>query len=434
MNRNLDEMLKQALTPMDEPDFWLNQKILNQAEETEKMAMRHAKKIPAAVLAAVLVLGAGSVTAYAAWKHLTPEKVSQNLHDSRLTAAFQGKDAVKMNESQVSGSYKVTLLGIVSGRDLTEYELTADGTVQKDRTYAVTAIEYADGTPMPDTSEDAYADLSFFVSPLIKGYDPDWYNMASMNGAYTEFTENGVLYRLTECDNVEIFADHEIYLCVCDGSFYNQQAYRYDEASGEISRNESYDGLNVLFSLPLDPAKADPKAAAAYKSSLQKSENQAAGNKTAFQESAPDTRADGSNAEGNEAVPRHAAEIYTDEDAVKHAAQRAAEEKIRAWTKQLTPDNIDQYAKRVESTVQVLTPDEDGYIMYKYEIEGRGSSSGRVLLSWYFKDAKPGMSDCFGFSFSEDGMESLRIDTFTLNEDGTVTFAAYIPKETESSR
>ena len=102
MNRNLDEMLKQALTPMDEPDFWLNQKILNQAEETEKMAMRHAKKIPAAVLAAVLVLGAGSVTAYAAWKHLTPEKVSQNLHDSRLTAAFQGKDAVKMNEDRKS--------------------------------------------------------------------------------------------------------------------------------------------------------------------------------------------------------------------------------------------------------------------------------------------------------------------------------------------
>ena len=164
----------------------------------------------------------------------------------------------------------------------------------------MTAIEYADGTPMPDTSEDAYADLSFFVSPLIKGYDPDWYNMASMNGAYTEFTENGVLYRLTECDNVEIFADHEIYLCVCDGSFYNRQAYRYDEASGEISRNESYDGLNILFSLPIDPAKADPKAAAAYKSSLQKSENQAAGNKTAFQESAADTGADGSNARSEE--------------------------------------------------------------------------------------------------------------------------------------
>ncbi len=427
MKKNLDEMLKQALTPMDEPDFWLNQRILNQAKETDNMAARHAGKIQAAVLTAALILGAGSVTAYAAWKYLTPEKVSQNLQDDRLTAAFQGTDAVRIQESQVLNGYKVTLLGIVSGRDITDFELTADGTVRKDRTYAVTAIEYEDGTPMPDTSQDAYADLSFFISPLIKGYDPNWYNMASMHGAYSEFGENGVLYRLTECDNVEIFADHDLYLCVSDGPFYNQQAYDYDESTGEISRNEAYEGLNALFSLPIDPAKADPEAAAAYKTSMQEDEDKDKSDKSEKSENAEEPENTGKSE--NEGASGKAETDKETETVFRSAEEIEAEQKVRAWTDRLTPENIDQYADRAESTVQVLVPDEDGYVEYAYDMGERGSSSGKMRVSWFFKDAEPGMSDCFDISYSEKGLDSLRIETFTLNEDGTVTFAVYIPKE-----
>ena len=105
--------------------------------------------------------------------------------------------------------YHVTLLGLVSGKDITQFERKSNGEILYDRTYCVTAIKKEDGTPMPDTSQDAYADLNFFVSPLIRGCDPWKYNVFTLCGAYSEFVENGVLYRLTECDNVEIFADHD---------------------------------------------------------------------------------------------------------------------------------------------------------------------------------------------------------------------------------
>lgn len=62
----------------------------------------------------------------------------------------------------------------------------------------------------------------------------------------------------------KIFADQDLYFYICDGSFYKRDAYLYDKETGIISRNEEYDGLNALFTLPVDIAKADPEKAAAY--------------------------------------------------------------------------------------------------------------------------------------------------------------------------
>lgn len=91
MKKDLDAFLKQALTPTDEPDARLNEKILGQAKETKAMDMKQVRRIPAAVVAAAIVIGAGSVTAYASWKYLTPDRITKNLNDSKLTDAFQGK-------------------------------------------------------------------------------------------------------------------------------------------------------------------------------------------------------------------------------------------------------------------------------------------------------------------------------------------------------
>ena len=272
MKKDLDTLLKQALTPTLQPDSRLNQQILRQVKETKTMDRKTIKKIPAAALAAAIVLGAGSVTAYASWKYLAPDTVSEYFKDTKLTHAFQSDNAVTINETQTIGNYRITLLGIISGKDLTKYEHISNGTVCDDRTYSVTAIEYADGRPMPDTMDDAYSSLSFFVSPLIKDYNPADYNISTMRGGYSEFHEDGILYRLTECDNVEIFADHGLYLCVTDTTFYNHKAYHYNETTGEISRNEDYDGLNALFRLPVDASKADPQAAASYLTSLEESD------------------------------------------------------------------------------------------------------------------------------------------------------------------
>lgn len=267
MEKEFDELVRRALSPKDEPNFWLNQKILNRIKEQKTMT-KSKKKLSVAVLIAILVLCLGSVTVYAAWKYLSASEVSQNMEDSKLSDAFTGRQAVTINETQCYGGYQITLLSIISGENLSEHPSFDNGSILSDRTYAVVAIEHADGTPMPDTSEDAYANLNFFASPLIAGYNPVLYNIASMNGNHSTMTEDGILYRLLECDNVEIFADQDLYLCVSDSVFYNPAAYFYDELTGKISRNESYNGLNALFRLPLDPSKANPQKAAEYAESL----------------------------------------------------------------------------------------------------------------------------------------------------------------------
>ena len=272
MEKKLEELLKSALTPTEDAENWLNQKIVKQAEEMQNMKkeQKYMRRIPAAALAAALVVGVTSLTAYASWRYLSAGEVAEEAGDSKLADAFLSEDAVLINESQSYGGYKVTLMGIVSGESLSQYH-HFDGksnVMLTDRTYAVVAFENADGAPLPDTSEDAYGELEFFASPLIRGLNPVFYNAVSMNGGYTELGENGVLYRLVECDNVEIFADRGLYLCVSDGSFYNAAAYRYDGKTGEISRNEEYLGLNALFELPIDAVKGDPKKAAEYLAAL----------------------------------------------------------------------------------------------------------------------------------------------------------------------
>ncbi len=267
MEKEFDELVRRALSPKDEPDFWLNQKILNRTKE-QKTMLKSKKKLSVAVLIAVLVLCLSSVTVYAAWRYLSASEVSQMHEDTKLAAAFTSGQAVTINETQCYGGYRVTMLSIISGKNLSEHPSFSNGSILSDRTYAVVAIEYADGTPMPDVTEEAYFDLEFFASPLIAGYNPVHYNLASMNGNHMTVMEEGVLYRLLECDNVEIFADNQIYLCVTDSIFYNREAYNYDEKTGKITRNESYQGLNALFNLPLDSSKANPQKAAEYIESM----------------------------------------------------------------------------------------------------------------------------------------------------------------------
>lgn len=269
MNKDFDVLLKHALTPTDEAGFALNQSIIAQIKEETGMEKRKKRRFSAAAAAAVAAVCVSSVTVFAAWKYLSSADVAEKIEDTKLAEAFLGDDAVVINEKQSYGGYDVMLMSIVSGKTLSEYPYcNEEASILEDRTYAVVAIERSDGEPMPDISDEDYGETRFFVSGLIGGYDPAFYNIASMNGGYSEINEDGVLYRLVECDDLEIFADHTLYLCVSDGVFYNRDAYIYEKATGDISRNEAYEGLNALFRLPVDAAKADPEKAAAYIESL----------------------------------------------------------------------------------------------------------------------------------------------------------------------
>ncbi len=99
-DKNLEQLLQQALSPEEEPDYWLNQKILKKAKEREMMNKPYKKKISVAAISAAIVLSISSLTVVAAWKYLTPDKVAEEIKDQGLAEAFQGQDAISINESQ----------------------------------------------------------------------------------------------------------------------------------------------------------------------------------------------------------------------------------------------------------------------------------------------------------------------------------------------
>lgn len=78
--------------------------------------------------------------------------------------------------------------------------------------------------------------------------------------------------RFFSCDNIEMFADRGLYIGVSDakGVLFDKDAYIYNAETGEMTENPDFEGVNVLFDLPIDVSKADPDAAAKYLSDLEK--------------------------------------------------------------------------------------------------------------------------------------------------------------------
>ena len=258
--KRLDEIMRRALASDERPDEELNRLILRQWKERTDMKRNMTKRIYATAVACAALLV--TVSAGAAVRYLTMDEIAGEVDaDGSIAAAFSDGDAIWIDEKQETGDYLVTLLGIAPGEALTEQGVD---NVSNGGMYIVVAIENADGTPMADASEYGEKEMSFFVSPLVQGLRPWEYNAVYFSGSFSQFTEQGVAYRVVECDNILAFADRELYVCATDTTFYDNEAYHYDEATGVITRNEEYRGMNALFSLPVDPSLADPQAAAAY--------------------------------------------------------------------------------------------------------------------------------------------------------------------------
>ena len=80
MKYDMDELLKNALSAKEEPDYWLNQSIIKQIEGKENTNMSKTNRrmrIPAIVMLTAAVVVAGSASVYAAWKYLTPQQVAE---------------------------------------------------------------------------------------------------------------------------------------------------------------------------------------------------------------------------------------------------------------------------------------------------------------------------------------------------------------------
>lgn len=414
MKYDMDELLKDALSKKEEPDFWLNQSIIKKAQEKERRNMVKVNKrikIPAMAMLAAAVVVAGSASAYAAWRYLTPQQVAQTNEDQGLAAAFQSEDAVDVGEVQECGDYRITLLGLVSGKNLSKYAVTDDtGEILDDRTYVVTAIENADGTPRKDTSEEGYGEDPLFVSPLVQGLNPAIYNIVTMDGAYFETVEDGVQYRIAECDNVEKFADRPVYLCVCDGTFYNNDAYIYDEKSGDISRNEQYQGLNALFTLPLDKSKADKEAAEEY---VKKMEDEWNG----YGELEEGTKA-GASESGSSETTEGGSELPLASEEADFTSQAAEESKD--W-------KLEDFEENTELVKEItLTADEKGSYAYKYELSPDGMSCEGIVDKETLSDRDEGNMAKFRGVMGGEDSQTAYIETYTMMEDGSVLLRVYM--------
>jgi len=260
MRDNIDDLLKEALTSSEKPDAELKRRILDKAGEENSMKRPFLKTIPAVLALSIAVLATGSLTAYGAWKYLGAGQVAEEFGDDKLADVFKGENAILVNESQICGDYKITLMGTASGDNISRYITEADGELITDRTYTVISIEKKDGSPMLKTSDENW-DNKFLASPFIKGEDPVHLNIFYMSGGTSTFVKDGVEYRIVEHDNIEVFADRGVYFGVIDNTFYDKDAYNFDKKTGEITPNSDYKGINALFELPLDKSKADEKLA-----------------------------------------------------------------------------------------------------------------------------------------------------------------------------
>ena len=421
-SKHFDELLATALTPDVQPERALNEQILRRVKEEAQMKEEmngslkkkgawSAKRAvaTAAIAAAVLVVGGG--TTYAAWRYLTPQEAAAELQDKKLVNAFSGEDVILVNETQTYGDYRTTLIGIVSGKDLTDYAMTTGGEVRADRSYWLLAIEHVDGTPMPDTGSPEYGKETFLTSPFIQGLEPWKYNIYTFGGGYSEFVQDGVMYRMAECDDLELFADKEVYLCLADENSVGVigEAYNYDETTGKITRNEAYDGCNALFILPLDRAKADPKKAESYLRSLEKT---------------PEEEQEEMDKELEHLPESQRKEMEEGE---------AQTEALGAFVETLTVENIDELCEKVAGSEVVVNVDWDSDWV-EYSTSGEAGSSGGMAMSDFkllFPDDSPCISvQSFGISSGgADGAVSASISVLRRYEDGTITCADYVPKD-----
>lgn len=387
-DEKLDLILKQALSPeiddcdvkiktmdMEKEENMINYEKNKNFKKSSVKSWKHAT----AAAAAIAVTMVSSITAYAAWRYFSAKDVAAEIADNRLAQEFEQNNWMDECETQTYGNYDITLLGIVSGDEISSHlSKTDSGELDGDKTYMAVAIAHSDGTPMPDSSKTD--EEQFYVSPYIEGLDPVRYNASVLGGNNTLFVSDGIQYRLLETDNIECFADRKIYMGVSDGEAYDDKAYVYDSVSGAISRNESYEGVNALFTLSIDSNLADQKKAAEVIAAM---DNYEAGGE------------------------------YTE---ILSEADR--------WVNSITPENIDEKATPLESSRQVLSLSEFAEYVMGEAADGADVDAEAAVLDEYFPDGA-GMSEIM--TKSAASKEDAYVETYTLNSDDTVTILRYVP-------
>lgn len=224
-----------------------------QEKETDIMQISKTKKMAAMIAAAVALL---AVSVSAVMLLLTPAQVAQHHDQPLLAEAFESGDAIVLNETVESGDFEITLLGLVSGENLD----VRNQDLNRAHTYAVLALRRLDGEPLENETFDF---MSYTMTPLVAGYAPTAVNNWTLDAYASGFAEGGLYYYLLDTASIEMFADHTVYMAFYEGMAPSNSIFTMAE-DGAIRFAEDFEGVQALFTLPLDPAKADPAAAEAF--------------------------------------------------------------------------------------------------------------------------------------------------------------------------
>ena len=233
------------------------EKINDQEQSTmKKSTIRRSFGTAAAACLALVLTG---ITVFAAVRLLMPSEIAYQLDNPSLSIAFESEDAIHINASQTSGGYRFTLLSLVSGYAISDRLLYAEG-LSNDRTYLVVAIEREDGSPMTDTMDEAFG--QFYISPYIRGYAPWLVNLHTLEGGHHETVIDGVRYRIIDMENIKVFAGHGIYIGINAGWSFDRDTFVFNADPWEFRASAAFDGVSVVFELPISLFFADPVRAA----------------------------------------------------------------------------------------------------------------------------------------------------------------------------
>ena len=223
--------------------------------ETKSKKHRINKKL-AVVAIAIAITIALSLSVYALVKLLTPAEIAREMGRDNLAAAFENGNGTYIGKSVTSDGYTFTLQGLALGSGLDEYKNYTD--IDAEQSYFVFSIQNNDGTAFDLTN-----DFGHFTSGVFfKGYRP-WMFSSFMLGAGSQgFEKDGVLYMLLHCDeNIEMLADSEVYFAIWDSSeigFAPSSNLLTIHEDGSITFADNISTAHAMFTLPLDPNKANP--------------------------------------------------------------------------------------------------------------------------------------------------------------------------------
>lgn len=222
-------------------------------KENKIMKFGKTKKLAVSLAAAVALLVV-SVSAALVW--LTPSQVAEHHQQPLLAEAFQGPDAIVIDETVETGDFAVTLMGLVSGEDLD----TLNPDPGNAHTYAVLSVRRLDGEPLEGESFDFGA---YTMTPLVSGCSPAAVNSWTLNAGASGFAQDGLCYYLLDTESIEKFADRTVYMAFYEGGVPNNTIFTVS-GDGAIAFCGDFTGVQALFTLPLDGARADPAAVEAF--------------------------------------------------------------------------------------------------------------------------------------------------------------------------